>query len=310
MKSSRLAFCSSNNCFLLASWCPSASPLFLYWQNRGWVVVVSLLSSVTHSVPFSWARSSSVIFFYYFSRGCGRGVIMTVPAETTLCPGDKAGGCESALGAPASVITAISCVPSLLLSTSVLYAHLRTSDAGSGARTIVTCIAAADVLASLGYMVGSVNYRTHQESLGYTPDCYERFLPLCQIQSFVTCMGVMMSLLWTAILAIQVHQSVVKGRVYLERRAMLLCHVVGWGAPTIVSFSLLVGEELGYSTVTAPSWCYVADVDKDYVSPKPKWRITLMAFVGGVFVELCAYVVVIVCTALVACRREVSGRGT
>lgn len=232
---------------------------------------------------------------------------MTIPyAEGPLCPGDKAGDCETALGAPASVITALSSAPSLLLCALVIYAHLRSAGAGTS-RSIITCIAAANFLASLSYVMGSFNYWAHQKALAYTPDCNRHFLPACQIQSFVTCTSVMMSMIWSAILSIQLYQSVVKGRMYLERRGMLLCHLVGWGLPTLVSFALLVGGELGYSTVTASSWCLVADANTDDAAPKPIWKIVLLVFVAGMFVELCAYVVIVTCTVLVVCHREVSG---
>eukprot|EP00731_Ephydatia_muelleri_P015496 Em0008g1216a len=158
------------------------------------------------------------------------------------------------------------------------------------------------MVATLGYLMGSINYLMHQRAEAYTEECNERFLPVCQLQSFVTTMGVMMTLLWTSILAVQLYQSVVKGRVYLERRVMLMCHVVAWGVPTLVSFGLLAGGELGYSTVTASGWCFVADVSKGNASLNPKWKIALFVFVGGMFVELCTYVIVVVCTVLAACH--------
>ena len=236
---------------------------------------------------------------------------MTVPSVAPLCPGDKAGDCDTVLGAPASLIAALSSAPSFLLCALVLYAHLRSTDVCPASRTIMTCIATANMVATLGYLMGSINYLMHQRAEAYTEECNERFLPVCQLQSFVTTMGVMMTLLWTSILAVQLYQSVVKGRVYLERRVMLMCHVVAWGVPTLVSFGLLAGGELGYSTVTASGWCFVADVSKGNASLNPKWKIALFVFVGGMFVELCTYVIVVVCTVLAACHsnREVSGCG-
>ena len=172
---------------------------------------------------------------------------MTIPSVAPLCPGDKAGDCDTVLGAPASLIAALSSAPSFLLCALVLYAHLRSTDVCPASRTIMTCIATANMVATLGYLMGSINYLMHQRAEAYTEECNERFLPVCQLQSFVTTMGVMMTLLWTSTLAVQLYQSVVKGRVYLERRVMLMCHVVAWGVPTLVSFGLLAGGELGYS---------------------------------------------------------------
>lgn len=228
-----------------------------------------------------------------------------------LCPGDKAGDCETALGEAASLICSLSSASSFLLCAWVLSAHLRSAEACTGSRSILSCIAAANMMASLGYLVGSVNYQLHRSATAYTAECNEGFLPLCQLQGFVTSMGLMMSLMWTSILAVQLHQSAVRGRAYLERRVMLLCHVMGWGVPTLVSFGLLAGGELGFSTITTSSWCFVADVNEESTSPKPKWKMALFVFIGGMFVELCTYIIVTICTLLVACRKykEVSGRG-
>lgn len=230
--------------------------------------------------------------------------MMTAPTEAPLCPGDRAGDCETALGAPASVVAALSSFPSLLVSAVAVYVHLRSLDAAPASRSVITYMATANMLASLGYFMGAMNYQAHQEAAAYTFECNARFLPVCQVQSFLTCAGVMMSLFWTSVLAVQLYQSVVKGRVYLERRVMLACHLVGWGLPTLLSFGLLAGGELGYSTVTASSWCFVADANAESLAPKPIWKIALLVFAGGMFFELCMYVIVMVCVVLAACHRE------
>eukprot|EP00731_Ephydatia_muelleri_P038242 Em0689g2a len=117
--------------------------------------------------------------------------------------------------------------------------------------------------------------------------CNNLFTPVCKIQSFLTTSSSMMSFLWTLILAIYLHTTVVENGIRLAQQLVPLYHVVAWGLPTVVIFVMLATDVLGYAPVASANWCFIGVIGDNTV------RIA-MIMVGGKFLEITTYVVALV----------------
>ena len=193
-----------------------------------------------------------------------------------------------------SIVAITSSLLSCLGSVLVVYVYARWPAVRSGSRAIITYLAIADFLTGFGYIMGSSNY-LHYTSYGYESGttradrdlCYNLFTPVCKIQSFITTTSSLMSFFWTLILGIYLYMTVVKSRIHLAQQLVPLYHVVAWGLPTVLVFIMLASGVLGYAPVASANWCFIGQIDDTAT------RIVLI-FVGGKFLEVTTYVVVLV----------------
>eukprot|EP00731_Ephydatia_muelleri_P014836 Em0008g556a len=151
------------------------------------------------------------------------------------CPGDNISGNDSCSyvsdrgGSTARAISVVAIFSSLLScmgSVLIVYVYLRWPAIRSGSRAIITYLAIADFVTGFGYIMGSSNYLQYTSYGNVTAMpastkvelCNNLFTPVCKIQSFLTTSSSMMSFLWTLILAIYLHMTVVKNRVRLVQQ--------------------------------------------------------------------------------------------
>eukprot|EP00731_Ephydatia_muelleri_P014840 Em0008g560a len=220
------------------------------------------------------------------------------------CPGDNISGNDSCSyvsdrgGSTARAISVVAIFSSLLScmgSVLIVYVYLRWPAIRSGSRAIITYLAIADFVTGFGYIMGSSNYLQYTSYGNVTAMpastkvelCNNLFTPVCKIQSFLTTSSSMMSFLWTLILAIYLHMTVVKNRVRLVQQLVPLYHVIAWGLPTVVIFVMLATDVLGYAPVASANWCFIGVIRDTTV------RIA-MIMVGGKFLEIITYVVALV----------------
>eukprot|EP00731_Ephydatia_muelleri_P014846 Em0008g566a len=220
------------------------------------------------------------------------------------CPGDNISGNDSCSyvsdrgGSTARAISVVAIFSSLLScmgSVLIIYVYLRWPAIRSGSRAIITYLAIADFVTGFGYIMGSSNYLQYTSYGNVTAMpastkvelCNNLFTPVCKIQSFLTTSSSMMSFLWTLILAIYLHTTVVKNRVRLVQQLVPLYHVIAWGLPTVVIFVMLATDVLGYAPVASANWCFIGVIRDTTL------RIA-MIMVGGKFLEIITYVVALV----------------
>eukprot|EP00731_Ephydatia_muelleri_P014825 Em0008g545a len=204
---------------------------------------------------------------------------------------DRGGSTARAISVVAIFSSLLSCMGSVL----IVYVYLRWPAVRSGSRAIITYLAIADFVTGFGYIMGSSNYLQYTSYGNVTamPEstkvelCNNLFTPVCKIQSFLTTSSSMMSFLWTLILAIYLHMTVVKNRVRLVQQLVPLYHVIAWGLPTVVIFVMLATDVLGYAPVASANWCFIGVIRDTTL------RIA-MIMVGGKFLEIITYVVALV----------------
>ena len=241
---------------------------------------------------------------------------------SAYCPGDVisnscfANVTASAYGAVSRDISIVAITSSLLSclgSVLIVYVYARWPEVRSGSRAIITYLAIADFLTGFGYIMGSFNYlyyTSHDTGNGTATSaadrdlCYNLFTPICKIQSFITTASSSTSFFWTLILGIYLYMTVAKGRVHLAQQLLPLYHVVAWGLPTVMAFIMLATGILGYGPVASANWCFIRKIDDTAT------RIVLI-FVGGKFLEVTTYVVVVLLYVCIRChmahiRKDVS----
>ncbi|KAL5491498.1 hypothetical protein EMCRGX_G016797 [Ephydatia muelleri] len=220
---------------------------------------------------------------------------------------DRGGSTARAISVVAIFSSLLSCMGSVL----IVYVYLRWPAVRSGSRAIITYLAIADFVTGFGYIMGSSNYLQYTSYGNVTamPEstkdelCYNLFTPVCKIQSFLTTSSSMMSFLWTLILAIYLHTTVVKNRIRLAQQLVPLYHVVAWGLPTVVIFVMLATDVLGYAPVASANWCFIGVIGDNTV------RIA-MIMVGGKFLEIITYVVALVLFVSTSIRLRIQKDGT
>ena len=203
-----------------------------------------------------------------------------------------------------SIVAITSSLLSCLGSVLVVYVYARWPEVRSGSRAIITYLAIADFLTGFGYIMGSTNYlyyTSHYTGNGTATSaadrdlCYNLFTPVCKIQSFITTTSSLMSFFWTLILGIYLYLTVVKSRIHLAQQLVPLYHVVAWGLPTVLVFIMLASGVLGYAPVASANWCFITHI------VDTSTRIVLI-FVGGKFLEVTTYVVVLVLYVDIKCH--------
>ncbi|KAL5491476.1 hypothetical protein EMCRGX_G016771 [Ephydatia muelleri] len=210
-----------------------------------------------------------------------------------------------------SVVAIFSSLLSCMGSVLIVYVYLRWPAVRSGSRAIITYLAIADFVTGFGYIMGSSNYLQYTSYGDVTAMpastkvelCDNLFTPVCKIQSFLTTSSSMMSFLWTLILAIYLHTTVVKNRIRLAQQLVPLYHVIAWGLPTILIFVMLATDVLGYSPVASANWCFIG------VNGDNTLRIA-MIMVGGKFLEIITYVVALVLFVSTSIRLRIQKDGT
>eukprot|EP00731_Ephydatia_muelleri_P014851 Em0008g571a len=209
-----------------------------------------------------------------------------------------------------SVVAIFSSLLSCMGSVLIVYVYLRWPAVRSGSRAIITYLAIADFVTGFGYIMGSSNYLQYTSYVDVTAMpastkvelCDNLFTPVCKIQSFLTTSSSMMSFLWTLILAIYLHTTVVKNRIRLAQQLVPLYHVIAWGLPTILIFVMLATDVLGYSPVASANWCFIG------VNGDNTLRIA-MIMVGGKFLEIITYVVALVLFVSTSIRLRIQKDG-
>ena len=171
-------------------------------------------------------------------------------------------------------------------------------------RRIITFLAIADFLTALSYLMGTINYITHnykQSQSGSAVDLVacKQFYTICQIQSFLSCWFSVSSFLWTGILTLYLYCKISNGNnISRLNQCYPLAHIVSWGLPMALTFPLLVIGYLGYSMFAAGGWCFVnadhsihSDVNSKF-KLSPKAIVTIL--VGGKAIEIFTYIWVMV----------------
>ena len=174
---------------------------------------------------------------------------------------------SSILSSSASIVGCL-----LIILTYWCWRDLRTTS-----RTILLCIAIADLTTALGYVFGSSTYlhcefygisRYHcnidKSGLGMSSKCRSTYADMCRWQSFVTTWSSVCSFFWTTILAFYLYMTIVHKLYKLVRKMMPLFHVLSWGVSLALCITAIVEKWFGPSVDdTSVSWCFVGD--KTYI---------------------------------------------
>ena len=193
----------------------------------------------------------------------------------------------------AIVSSGFSCLGSIL----IVVTFFVLKEMRSGAQKIITFLALADFVSAAGYIVGSVNFLTHYNKTG-PKDC-QVFEDICEAQATFTSWFLLVSFLWTTILAFYFYLIIVYHQVQIAARLMPLYHIVAWGFPLFIVIPLVATSHLGYAPYAASNWCFVKNPNIKYSLKTNPTEIIIILFNGKLW-EILTYVIVTVLFILIS----------
>lgn len=184
---------------------------------------------------------------------------------------------------------ALSCVGSVLIV--VLYISWKELR-DNGAQSIITFIAISDFFTAFGYMMGSVNLLLYSYNDALIKPDWERcniFKNVCEIESYVVTWATMSSYFWTITLSLYFYFSIAHNR-SMTKKLMPLYHILAWGGPILIAFSLLCVRKLYYAPFVLGVWCYM----QIYHNKPPFSKIDNIAAIFTQLPELITFVLIVV----------------
>ena len=220
-----------------------------------------------------------------------------------LCPSEYNINCTGSnedshynlyLGPIPTYVSLISCAFACLGSISIILSYVFFKELRSGSRAIITFLSIADLVTSMGYMAGGINYLTHLSSTNRSGDC-KTFDTICSIQSYITTWSQLSSYTWNSALAIYLFLSISFAKNRAANKMIPYCHIIAWGLPILIAFPLLLFNHLGFSLYSASNWCFVRDPMASYA--KKSWlneNVMVPIFIARVIPEFLTYVLIII----------------
>lgn len=186
----------------------------------------------------------------------------------------------------------------LIIITFVAYKEVRTVG-----RAILVFLAIADFFTGVGYIFGTavfLHYRSKVDSYSETPN--GSYIPLCEIQSFITTVFPISSFIWTTNLAVYFFITIVLRKIWAAKKLMIVFHITSWGIPLLICIPAAAAGILGPATSrSSVSWCWIKfnqELNNSTATSK------LLKFYGlevlcGKFWEIMAYFVSLVLCGIV-----------
>lgn len=197
------------------------------------------------------------------------------------------------LGPIPTYISLVSCSLSCLGAISIILSYVFFSELRSGSRAIITFLSIADLITSIGYMTGDINYLVHSK-VSETASC-NTFETICSLQSYVTTWSQLSSYTWNSALAIYLFLSISFAKNRVANNMIPYCHVIAWGLPILVAFPLLLCGYLGFSLYSASNWCFVKDPHVSYDKRSLiSENVMIPAIIARVVPEFLTYVIIII----------------
>lgn len=203
------------------------------------------------------------------------------------------------LGPIPTYVSLFSCTLSCLGSLSIIFSYVFFKELRSGSRAIITFLSIADLVTSMGYMAGDINYLTHLSSANGSGDC-DMFDTICSIQSYITTWSQLSSYSWNSALAIYLFLSISFAKNRAASKMIPYCHVISWGLPILIAFPLLLFNSLGFSLYSASNWCFVKDPMVSYA--KKSWlneNVMMPLLIARVVPEFLTYTLIIILYSII-----------
>lgn len=193
-----------------------------------------------------------------------------------------------------AVTTILSSLFSIIGSLLIIVTFVAFREVRTAGRAILVFLAVADFFTAAGYIFGSAVFLKYYDALSFNDSSY---LPLCEIQSFITTAFPISSFLWTMNLAVYLFVAIVLRKVQLAKKLMIVFHIIGWGIPLLVCIPAVATGVLGPAeSHSSASWCWVRF---DQSQPSKLSEFYLMEVVCGKFWEVTTYFVALLLCGIV-----------
>lgn len=216
-----------------------------------------------------------------------------------VCPGvancsDHPGEVSFTIGPAPSYVSLVSSLCSCLGSLLILLAFLTLPEIRTGAQKLITLLSIADFFTAFGYFMAAINFLLHFDrspSDSRNTSCGS-FHTVCEIQSFITTTSSLNSFLWTTLLAVYFHVVIVNKQTVFSKKTFIVCNLIAWGLPLIITIPLVISGKLGFTPYAASNWCFIEDTE--FLPLKDKPEIIVLILVAGKFWEIMCYIIVTV----------------
>jgi hypothetical protein len=136
--------------------------------------------------------------------------------------------CDMAEWETISVLTIVSCLASVICGAVLLVTQHKMSVLQYTLRTFLSFLTIADILTSIGYIAGTINYIYLQKE----KHSWNSTNVFCEAQSFLTTFSNISSFAWTSIIVVHLYITVRTAKDWGQTtRVKIVCHVIGWAFP-------------------------------------------------------------------------------
>ena len=154
----------------------------------------------------------------------------------------------------------------VLGSLAILLLYVCWKDLRSGAQSIITFLAIADLFTAAGYTVQDVTVLViYGEGKQFVVPSY--FETLCVIVTYISVCSTISSLMWTSILAFYFYMLAVLNYKRLAESLFPLYHIIAWGLPVLLGLVFLSTGTMNFAPFGAAILCNFDNPDTFYKEP-------------------------------------------
>ena len=158
---------------------------------------------------------------------------------------EKDGGASVHISPLVLVAAGVSCFLSIIGCTLIIFTYCKWREFRSRPREILVCLSVSDLILVCTYLFGMLRYYK-----GNSTDCI--------LQSFVSTIANLSTVLWTSALILYLFIVIVLMDRALADRILPACHAICWGVPVFLGIVFVSKNGLGYcGTVITVGWCWI-----------------------------------------------------